>query len=60
MLSNLFLYSSGRPKPYMADTLATTTTSSLVSNVKVASCLSLSISSSIAESFSMYESLVGR
>ena len=46
-------YSSGEPRPYMHDTLATIITSLRDSRDAVAACLSLSISSLIEESLSM-------
>ena len=51
------LNSSGLPRPYMHETLATTITSFLSARDAVAESLSLSISSLIAESFAMYVSV---
>ena len=52
-------YEDGLPSPYMHETDATIMTSRLSSWAAVAECLSLSISSLMSASFSMYMSVDG-
>ena len=52
-----FLYASGDPNPYIAETEATIITSRRFNKAAVAACLNLSISSFIEESFSIYVSV---
>ena len=52
-------YDDGLPSPYMQDTDATIITSRLSSCAAVAECLSLSISSLMSASFSIYISVEG-
>ena len=53
------LYSTGSPKEYIQETLDTTITSLRSNKAAVAECLILSMSSLMAESFSIYISLPG-
>ena len=58
-LTAAFKYSLGMPRPYIQLIDATTITSFLSNNDRVAECLSISISSLIDAVFAMYVSLTG-